>query len=146
MYIYPLCVVTYLWACTNVYYDVEHIHEPEAPIRPVINNTYAPTHKISKYIHGKLCDLLNLKHEYVINTTQFTENIRKLKFNPDHKILTMDIEDLYVNLPINQTLNIINKLLQNNRVDKYTLKEIMSMITNQIISSMTTNTTNQNQA
>jgi hypothetical protein len=111
------------------------IHKPEAPIRPVINNTYAPTHKIAKYIHRKLNDLLNLKHEYnVTNTTHFVENIRKLKLNPDHKILTMDIKDLYVNLSINQTLNITNKLLQNNRVDKYTLKEIMSilnMITNQ---------------
>jgi hypothetical protein len=62
------------------------------------------------------------------------ENIRKLKLNPDHKILTMDIKHLYVNLSINQTLNITNKLIQNNQVDKYTLKEIMSilqMITNQ---------------
>jgi hypothetical protein len=34
----------------------------------------------------------------------------------------MDIKDLYVNLPINQTLNITKKLLQNNRVDEHTLK------------------------
>jgi hypothetical protein len=36
----------------------------------------------------------------------------------------MDIKDLYVNLSINQTLNITKKLLQNNRVDEHALKEI----------------------
>jgi hypothetical protein len=46
----------------------------------------------------------------------------------------MDIKDLYVKIPINHTLNITNKLLKNNQVDKHTTKDIMSilkMITNQ---------------
>jgi hypothetical protein len=52
------------------------IHKPEAPIRPVINNIYAPKHKIAKHIHQKLNDSLKLKHEYnVINTTQLAENL-----------------------------------------------------------------------
>jgi hypothetical protein len=64
------------------------IHKPEAPIWPIINSIYAPTHKIAKYIHQKLHDLLKLKYEYnIINTIHFTENIKKLKLKPDHKIL-----------------------------------------------------------
>jgi hypothetical protein len=70
------------------------IHKPEIPIRLVINSIYAPTHKIAKYIHQKLNNFLKLKYEYnIINTIQFAENIRKLKLNRDHKLLTMDIED-----------------------------------------------------
>jgi hypothetical protein len=56
------------------------IHKPEAPIRLVINNIFAPTHKIAKYIHQKLNNFLKLKHEYnIINTTKFAENLSKLK-------------------------------------------------------------------
>jgi hypothetical protein len=40
------------------------IHKPEAPIRPIINNTNAPTHKLAKHIHQKLNTLINLKYEY----------------------------------------------------------------------------------
>jgi hypothetical protein len=46
----------------------------------------------------------------------------------------MDIKNLYVNISINYTLNITNKLLKNNRVDKCIIKEIMyilKMIINQ---------------
>jgi hypothetical protein len=46
----------------------------------------------------------------------------------------MDIKDLYVKIPINYSLNIANKLLENNRVREHIIREIMSivrMITNQ---------------
>jgi hypothetical protein len=66
------------------------IHKPDAPIRPVINSIYAPTHKLAKSIHQKLHDLLNLKYEYnIINTIHLMDNIKKLKLKPDQKILTL---------------------------------------------------------
>jgi hypothetical protein len=51
-----------------------------------------------------------------------------------HKLLTMDIKDLYVKIPINHTLNIANKLLNSNHVDEHITRDMMSilkMITNQ---------------
>jgi hypothetical protein len=105
------------------------IHKPQAPIRPIINNTTAPTHKLAKHIHQRLNDLLNLKREYnIINTTQFAENIRKLKLNSDHKILIMGIKDLYVNIPIIDSLFVTNNLLKANHIDKNIKKEIMSIL------------------
>jgi hypothetical protein len=48
------------------------IHKPKAPIRPIINNTNAPTHKLAKYIYQELKTMVNLKYEYnVSNTIQF---------------------------------------------------------------------------
>jgi hypothetical protein len=46
----------------------------------------------------------------------------------------LDIKDLYVKIPINLTLNIVNKLLKNNWTDVCTRRELMltlRMITNQ---------------
>jgi hypothetical protein len=40
----------------------------------------------------------------------------------------MDNKHLYVNIPINYTFNIANKILNNNRVDKFIIKEIMSIL------------------
>jgi hypothetical protein len=58
----------------------------------------------------------------------------KLKLNPEQKLLTMDIKDLYVKIPISYALNTANKLLNNNRVGEHTTRDVMStlkMITNQ---------------
>jgi hypothetical protein len=64
----------------------------------------------------------------ITNTTHFANNINKLKLKPDHKILTMDIKDLYVNIPINDTLYITNNLLKQNHTDKAITKEIMAIL------------------
>jgi hypothetical protein len=68
-----------------------------------------------------------------MNPTQFAENLCKLKLNPEHKLITMDIKGLYVKIPISHTLNIANKMLNNNQVDEHITGDIMSIlkITNQ---------------
>ncbi|PNF38136.1 hypothetical protein B7P43_G14608 [Cryptotermes secundus] len=40
----------------------------------------------------------------------------------------MDIKDLYVNIPINDTVLVTNKLLKDNHTDKNIIKEIMSIL------------------
>jgi hypothetical protein len=105
------------------------IHKPNTPIRPVINNTNAPTHKLAQHIHHKLKESIQLKHEFnVNNTAQFAENLTKLKLNPNHKLLTMDIKDLYVKIPTNTVLNIVNKILKHNKIDIYIRKKLMIII------------------
>jgi hypothetical protein len=94
------------------------IRKPATPIRPVLNIIHAPTHKLAQHIHHKLKDLINLKYEFnFTNTTQFAEGFTNLKLILNHKLLTMDIKDLYVKIPINTTLNIVNTLLKRNRID-----------------------------
>jgi hypothetical protein len=81
------------------------------------------------HINQKLQDFITLKHKYITtNTRHFADSAVKMKLKLDHKMLTMDIKDLYVNLPIRHTLNITKKLLQNNRVEEQTLKEIMTIL------------------
>jgi hypothetical protein len=95
------------------------LHKPTTPIRPVINNIYAPTHKLAQHIHHKLKDLLNLKYEYnITNTIQFAECLTKLRLNSYHRLLTMDIKDLYVKIPVNLTLITVNKFLKHYRIDE----------------------------
>ena len=40
----------------------------------------------------------------------------------------MDIKDLYLNIPINDTLLVTNKLVKDNHMDKSIIKEIMSIL------------------
>ena len=39
-------------------------HKENEPIRPVVNNTHAPSYKISKYLNKSLNNLINLPYMY----------------------------------------------------------------------------------
>jgi hypothetical protein len=104
------------------------IHKPGNPIRPVVNNTHAPAYKISKYLTKKLNDYLKLKNLYnVKNSTTFANDLIKLKIHNNYRMITFDIKDLYVNIPICETLDITkNLLLEHN--DDHTTKQMISLL------------------
>jgi hypothetical protein len=104
------------------------MHKPNNPIRPVVNNVQAPTYKIAKFLAQRLNDYLNLKNHFIVkNSTTLANNLTKLKVNDNHKMITLDIKDLYVNIPIKETLDITKDiLLQHN--EEQTTKQIINLL------------------
>jgi hypothetical protein len=77
------------------------IHKPGNPTRPVINNMNVPSYKIAKHLINKLNGYLCLNNQYnVKNTISLADDVTKLKINEHHKMMTYDIKDLYVDIPI----------------------------------------------
>jgi hypothetical protein len=82
----------------NVYIKA---HKENKPIRPIVNNTHAPAYKTAKYLNKKLNSLINLPQTYTTkNTQEVSEELKTIHFDEHMKIITLDIKDLYVNLPI----------------------------------------------
>jgi hypothetical protein len=79
--------------------------KPGIPILPVISNMKAPVYKISKHLVRMLSKDLTFNNHYnVVNSTNLANELTKLKTNENHKLITYDIKDLYVNIPIEETL------------------------------------------
>jgi len=77
------------------------------PIRPVINNTNAPAHKAARRLNTILNNHLHLNNLY--NTTSYNclaNKLVKLHINTQHRLVTLDIKDLYVNILIEETMNL----------------------------------------
>jgi hypothetical protein len=56
------------------------LHKPDIPIRPVINNMKAPTHKISKHLLSMLSKHLTFNNHYnVVNATKLANELTNLK-------------------------------------------------------------------
>jgi len=54
-------------------------------------------------------------HYIVTNSINLANDLTKLGIHENHRLITFDIKDFYVNIPITETINIIKeKLLQNN--------------------------------
>ena len=112
-------------------------HKVNQPIRPVINNTPAPAYRTAKYINKKLQRLIQLPNTYnTVNSQDIATELTTLKITDKMKMITPDITDMYVNLPIDgiikttkfwlnrnssnteqtkqQTLNVITTLIEQN--------------------------------
>jgi hypothetical protein len=81
------------------------LHKPGNPIRPVVNNTYAPAYKISKFLARKLNDYIQLMNGYnVKNSITLANDLVKMKLHENCKMITFDIKDLYVTYPLAKLL------------------------------------------
>jgi hypothetical protein len=108
-------------------------HKEGTPIRPVINSIQAPSYKLAKYLNKKLQGMQNLPSNY--NTKNSKEVALEL-FNTQtkdyHRTISLDIKDLYVNIPIKDILRITKIWLQkqrhNNKIIEQTTHAIETIL------------------
>ena len=104
------------------------LYKPDIPIRPVINNINAPAHKTAKRLNTILNNHLHLDNHYsTINSNSLANELVKLKIRNHQRLLTLDIKDLYVNVPILKTLNLTRAQLIIH-IDKQTTHQIMAVL------------------
>jgi len=102
------------------------IHNPDNAIRPVVNNMNAPSYKISKFLAKKLNGYLNLDYQFnVTDSLTLANDLIKLKIDQNSRMITFDIKDLYVNIPIEETLQITEAYLSKHNNERITQQIIM---------------------
>ena len=80
------------------------IHKPGVPIRPAVNRT-APTYKAAKKLNHILNQHLHLENLYTVeNSTKLANDLITITLKESHRLITLDIKDLYVNIPIHEAL------------------------------------------
>ena len=91
------------------------LHKEGIPIRPVINNRTAPAYKLAKHMTKIIDQHTALNNQYsVTNSTNLANELIKLEITDAHKLISFDIKDLYVNIPIQETINIAQKRMAKN--------------------------------
>ena len=104
------------------------LHKPEISIRPLFNNRSAPSYKMAKKLNDILKQYLNLNNYYTVDkSTNLAHNLTKLTINDNYRLITLDIKDLYVNIPIGETIRIARtQLLIHN--DQQTTNQICTLL------------------
>jgi hypothetical protein len=94
----------------------------------VVNNRTAATYKAAKKLNTILSNHLHLENQYnVSNSNTLAKDLIQLKINNKQRLLTLDIKDLYVSIPIKETINITKtQLLMHN--DKHTANQIIMLL------------------
>jgi hypothetical protein len=88
------------------------LHKQDNPIRPVVDNMNAPSYKAAKHLIHILNTHLNLSNTYnVTQSTLLATELSRLHITESHRLITYDIKDLFVNIPINEVTQIIHNSL-----------------------------------
>jgi hypothetical protein len=104
------------------------VHKEGIPIRPVINNRTVPAYKLAKYMTKILDQHITLDNQYnITNSTNLANDLIKLEITDTHKLITFDIKDLYVNIPIQETINIAQKRMAKNN-DPQKTQQIIKLL------------------
>ena len=103
-------------------------HKQNQPIWPVINNMRAPSYKAAKF-HNKKLKNFCLPDTYTTkNSLELALELNNIQINENSRIITLDIKDLYVNLPIKNILRITEFWLNKGNQDHVTTKQILYLL------------------
>jgi hypothetical protein len=98
-------------------------------IRPVINNTQAPSYKIAKFLDRRIKECINLPNTYTVqNSNEMAQELRKLYTTKNHKMITLDIKDLYVNLPKQGIIQSTAIGMDRSKVSTDIMKQIIQLL------------------
>jgi len=102
------------------------IYKPDQPIRPIVNWRNAPVYRLSKLCTEKVHRLAPLPNAFNIKNTQdLLRNIQDTPLLPHHSLASLDITNLYSNIPVPETKTILTNLLKHELVTPQTQQEIL---------------------
>ena len=114
------------------------IHKPNQPIRPIVNWRNAPAYKLSKLCTQTINQLTTFN---IKNTTQLIQALKETPILPTYKSASLDISNMYSNIPITETGHIINDIMEFNLIDPHINQELLTWydtVTKKITSSTRT--------
>ena len=119
------------------------LHRPVAPrlqvriktrkdqyaVRPAVNNMNTATYRTARLLNRKLLEILQLPNTYkVLNSRQLAYDPTTLKLNKHDKCITLDIKDLFTNVPIKETKNITKHILRYNHLTEDTITQYINLL------------------
>jgi len=99
------------------------------PIRPVIDNTQAPSYKIAKFLDRRIKEYVNLPNTYTVqNSNEMAQELQKIHTAKNHKMITLDIKDLCVKLPKQGIIQATAIWMDRNKVGTDTKEQIIQLL------------------
>jgi len=103
------------------------LHKPEQPIRPVVNLRGAPAYKLARLFTQKIKQLAPLPNTYNLeNTTNLITKLKNTPILPQFTLAPLDITNLYTNIPVTETREIIAKALTKDVLNPKNRDELIS--------------------
>ena len=106
------------------------------PLRPIVSNTNTSTYNLAKFLSKLLLSLRQLDHN-IRSTKDFIQNIKWENIITGYKIVSFDVNSLFTNVPLDQTINIILKRIYDDNelrisISRNEMKELLLLCTKKV--------------
>lgn len=110
-------------------YALPKIHK-EGPLkmRPICSGIGSPSHKLASWLCDRFTKFQQPNGFYVKNTTNFVELVKDIVIPEDHILISIDIENMYGSIPINEAENSILNWLDSLNLDCDIVSEYMHLV------------------
>ena len=99
-------------ATTPKYYGLPKVHKEETPLRPIVSSIGSATYETAKELSKILKPLVGRSIHHVKNNQEFIQSLQDITIEEDECMMSFDVKSLFTSIPIQPTLNIIKKLLE----------------------------------
>jgi hypothetical protein len=105
-------------------------HREGTPIRPVKNSRHAPSYKTAKLLNKKLLSLVNFPKTFITkNSHEVAQDLNNIQLHSNNRRITLDIKDLFTNLPIKKILHTTAFWLNQNNNDRKLIEQTLYLLT-----------------
>lgn len=103
------------------------IHKPSVPIRPLVNFMPSPAYRVAKKLDKIIRNEIVLENSHSIkNSFELIDELKNKEIKGNHKLVSFDIVNLYTNIPVHETISILQENLQKN--SKLSVKALDELI------------------
>jgi hypothetical protein len=104
------------------------VHKEGTPVRPIINWKNAPAYNLAKMLVKKLHTHIPLPYTFnVEKTVQLIIDLRAIPYDRNMKFASLDLTNMYSNIPTNELMTILENICENNNVERGTACDIMKI-------------------
>ena len=93
------------------FYGLPKIHKEGIPLRPIVSSIGAATYSTSKELSRILKPLVQKSPHHIQKNQDFMEHLKDIQLGPDEVMVSYDVRALFTSVPIQPTLEVIEKLL-----------------------------------
>ena len=89
----------------GILYGLPKVHKLLTPLRPIFAACGTPTYKLAKFLVPLLSPLT--ENQYTVkNSSQFVSDLRNVRLGSNSVLASFDIESLFTNIPVRETIDI----------------------------------------
>ena len=100
----------------GVMYGLVKVHKASFPLRPIVSSINTFNYNLSKFLTRFLSNFGTNKYT-IENSSQFLQEINRLELRGGFVMASLDVESLFTNVPLKESLNIIKNKLDRSTVD-----------------------------
>ena len=97
------------------FYGLPKVHKEGMPLRPIVSSIVAVTYATFKELARILKPLIGRSPYHLKNALDFIQQLQGIQLQPDHCMVSYDVKALFISVPIQPAINIIKKLLDEDK-------------------------------